>query len=166
MRTPRDVVFDESRPFYPRPITDASPASLVDPLSFLLSPDAPHASLSIPHSTLPSSMSYSESPPVVPNYTVKPPVTQFYSHCGARLSNALASSDEPSSDGPSSSFFEDVPSSPSVELSSLIDSSPEQLVRRSHRLCRPHDFYSSSTFIATALSEQASYRDAILHLEW
>jgi hypothetical protein len=35
MRTSRDVVFDESRPFYPRPTIDAPPASLVDPLSFL-----------------------------------------------------------------------------------------------------------------------------------
>jgi hypothetical protein len=75
MQTSRDVVFDESRPFYPRPTTDASPASLVDPLSFLLFPDAPPASLPIPHSTLPSSVSSSESPPVVPDYTVKPPVT-------------------------------------------------------------------------------------------
>ena len=41
MRKSWDVVFDESRPFYPRPATDASPASLVDPLSFLLFPDAP-----------------------------------------------------------------------------------------------------------------------------
>jgi hypothetical protein len=38
MRTSRDVVFDESRPFYPRPTTDAPPASLVDPLSFLFFP--------------------------------------------------------------------------------------------------------------------------------
>jgi hypothetical protein len=37
MRTSQDVVFDESRPFYPRPTTDAHPASLVDPLSFLFS---------------------------------------------------------------------------------------------------------------------------------
>jgi hypothetical protein len=80
MRMPRDVVFDESHPFYPRPTTDASPASLVDPLSFLLFFDAPPTSLHIPHSTLPSSMSSSESPPVVPYYTVKPPLTQFYSH--------------------------------------------------------------------------------------
>jgi hypothetical protein len=35
MRTSRDVVFDESHPFYPRSTTDAPPASLVDPLSFL-----------------------------------------------------------------------------------------------------------------------------------
>jgi hypothetical protein len=75
MQTSRDVVFDESRSFYLCPTIDASPASLVDPLSFLLFPDAPFASLPIPRSTLPSSVSSSESPPVVPDYMVKPPVT-------------------------------------------------------------------------------------------
>jgi hypothetical protein len=70
-----DVVFDESHPFYPCPNTDISHASLVDPLSILLFTDAPHASLPIPCLTSPSSVSTSESPPVVPNYTVKPPVT-------------------------------------------------------------------------------------------
>jgi hypothetical protein len=40
MRTSRDVVFDNSHPFYPRPTTNASPAFLFDPLSFLLFPDA------------------------------------------------------------------------------------------------------------------------------
>jgi hypothetical protein len=79
MRTSRDVVFDESHPFYSRPTTDASPASLVDHLSFLLFPDTPPASLPIPRSILPSSVSSSESPPVVPDYTVKPLVTHFYS---------------------------------------------------------------------------------------
>jgi hypothetical protein len=34
MRISRDVVFDESRRFYPYPTTDASPASLVDPFVF------------------------------------------------------------------------------------------------------------------------------------
>jgi hypothetical protein len=57
-----------------------------------------------------------------------------------------------------------VPSSP-IEPSSLTDSSLEQLVRRSHSLRRPPDCYSSSAFIATTLSEPASYRDAILHPE-
>jgi hypothetical protein len=125
MRTSWDVVFDESRLFYPCPTIDASPASLVDPLSFLLFPDAPTASLLIPHSTLPSSVSSSKSPPVVPDYAVKPPVTQFYSHRGARSSDAAASSDELSFDVSSSSFIEDVPSSPPVEPSSLTDSSPK-----------------------------------------
>jgi hypothetical protein len=125
MRTSRDVVFDESHPFYSHPNTDASPVYFVDPLSFLLFPDAPPASLSIPHSPLPHSMASSESPPVVLDYMVKPPVTQFYSRRGARLSDAPASSDELSSDLPSSSFIEDVSSSPPVEPYSLIDSSPE-----------------------------------------
>jgi hypothetical protein len=75
MRLSWDVVFDESRPFYPCPTTDASLASLVDPLSFLLFLDAPPAFLSISHSTLPSSVSSSKSPPVVLDYMVKPPVT-------------------------------------------------------------------------------------------
>jgi hypothetical protein len=66
-----DVVFDESCLFYPRPTTDASPASLVDYLSFLLFPDDPPASLPIPRSTLPSFVSSSESPLVVSDYTVK-----------------------------------------------------------------------------------------------
>jgi hypothetical protein len=152
--------------FYPRPTTDASPTSLVDPLSFLLFPDAPPTSLHIPRSTLPSSVSPPETSLVVPDYTVKPPVTQFYNHRGARSSDALASLDEISFDVPSSSFIEDVPSSPPVEPSSWTDSSSEQLVRCSHHLRRPPDFYSPLSFIATALSEPTSYRNAILHLNW
>jgi hypothetical protein len=166
MRTSRDIVFDESHPFYLCPTTDASPTSLVDPLSFLLFPDAPPTFVPILCSTLPSSVSSSESPPVVSDYTVKPPVTQFYSHRGACLSDAPTFSDKLSSDMSSSSFIEDVPSSPSIEPSSLTDSSPEQLVRCSYRLHRPLDCYSPSTFTATALSELASYHDAILHPKW
>jgi hypothetical protein len=75
-------------------------------------PDAPPATLPIPRSTLPSS----ESPPVVPDYTVKPSVTQFYNRRGAHLSDVLASLDELSSD---------VPSSPPDEPSSPTDSSLE-----------------------------------------
>jgi hypothetical protein len=149
-----------------RPTTIASPASLVDHLSFLLFPDAHPASLPIPHSTLPSSMSSSESPHVVLDYMAKPPVAHFYIRCGARLLDALAFSDELSSDVPSSSFIEDVTSSPPIEPSSPTDSSPEKLVRYSHRLHRIPNRYSSSAFTATTLSEPASYRDAILHLKW
>jgi hypothetical protein len=118
IRMSQDDVFDESHPFYPCPTIDASPISLVDPLSFLLFPDAPPASLPIPRSTLPPSVPSSESPLVVLDYTVKPLITQFYSYRGAHLSDAPASSDELPSDVPSSSFIEDVPSSPLVEPSS------------------------------------------------
>jgi hypothetical protein len=85
---------------------------------------------------------------VVPDYTVKHPVTQFYNHRGARLSDVPASSDEFSSDVSYSSSIEHVLSSPPVE-----PSSPEQLTRRSHRLHRPPDYYSPSAFTAIALSE-------------
>jgi hypothetical protein len=166
MRTSQDVVFDQFCHFYPCLTTDASPVFLVDPLSFLLFPDAPPTSVPILRSTLPSFVSSSESPPVVPDCTVKSQVTQFYSYRGARLSDTPASSDELSSDVPFTSFIEDVPSSPPIEPSSLTDYSSEQLVRRSQHLHRPPDCYSPLTFIATALSEPASYRDAILHPKW
>jgi hypothetical protein len=162
MWTSCNGVFDESHPFYPCPTTDASPLSLIDHLSFLLFLDAPPTSAPTPRSTLPSSMSSSESPPVVSDDTVKPPVTQFYNHHGACLSDASASSDELSSDMSSSSFIVVVPSSSPIEPSSLIDSSSEQLVRRSHRLHWPPDCYSPLAFTNTALSEPTSYRDVIL----
>jgi hypothetical protein len=123
MRTSRDVIFDESRSFYSRPTTDAPPTSLVDPLFFLFFSDAPPASLPLPRSTLPTSASSTESSPVVPNYTVKPPVTHVYNHRGTRLSEVPTSSAELSSDVSSSSL--EVPSSPPVASSSLIGSSPE-----------------------------------------
>jgi hypothetical protein len=165
MRTSRDVVFHESSPFYPCPTTDASPTSLIDHLSFLLFSDAPPASLSIPHSTLPSSVSSSELPLVVLDYAVKPPVTQFYNHRGAHLSDTTTSPNELTYDVTSCSFIEDVPSPPPFE-SSLTDSSLERLVRCSHRLYRPPDCYSPSALTTTILSEPASYCDVILHPEW
>ena len=60
----------------------------------------------------------------------------------------------------------DVPSSSSVEPSSPVTPSPEQLLRRSDRLRRPPDYYSPAAFTAAVLPEPASYRDAILHPEW
>jgi hypothetical protein len=113
-----------TRPFYQCSSANASPASLLDLLSFLLFPDAPPTPLPSIRSTLPSSVSSFESSPVVSNYMIKPPVTQFYSRCGARLSDAPPSSNELSSNV-SSFFVEDVPSPPSVEPSSPADSSPE-----------------------------------------
>jgi hypothetical protein len=103
---------------------------------------------------------------VVSDYTVKPSVTQFYIRRGSHLSDVPASSNELSSDVSSSSLIEDVPSLPPIESSSPIDSSLKQLVRRSHCLHRPPDYYSRLAFIITALSESASYCDAILHLKW
>jgi hypothetical protein len=163
MRTSRDVVFDEPRPFYPRPTTDAPPTSLVDPLSFLFFPDTPPASLPLPRPTLPTSVSSAESSPMVPDYTMKPTVTQVYSYRGARLSDAPTSSAELPSDVSSSSL--DVPSSPPIASSSLIGSSLEQLLGCGQHIRQPPNCYSPSAFTATTLFEPASYHDAIFHPE-
>jgi hypothetical protein len=64
----------------------------------------------------------------------------------------------------SSSSLE-VPSSPPV-ASSPIGSSLEQLLGCGLRIRQPPNYYSPLAFTATALFEPASYRDAILHLEW
>jgi hypothetical protein len=162
--TSRDVVFDESHPFYLHPTIDAPPTSLVDPLSFLFFPDAPPASMLLPRLTLPTSVPSAESSPVVLDYTVKPLVTQVYDHRGVHLSEVPTSSAELSSDVSSSSV--EVPSSPPVASSSPIGSSPEQLLGCGQRIHRPPNCYSPSAFTATALSDPASYRDAIIHLEW
>jgi hypothetical protein len=109
-------------------------------------------------------MSSAVSSPVVLNYMVKPLVTQVCSHRGTRLSDAPTFSAELSSDVSSSSL--DVPSSPPIAPSSPIGSSPEQLLGRCQCIRRPPNCYSPSVFTATALSEPASYHDAILHPEW
>jgi hypothetical protein len=108
------------------PFFDVSPTSLVDLLSFIFFSNAPPAPLLITRMTLLPSVSSSESPSMVTDYTMKPLMTQFYSRRGARLSDAPPSLDELSSDASSSSsFVQDVTSSPSIEPSSLTDSSLE-----------------------------------------
>ncbi|WVZ81917.1 hypothetical protein U9M48_029243 [Paspalum notatum var. saurae] len=173
IRISRDVVFDESRTFYPRPTSDASLASLVDPLSFLFIPDiaiAHRPSPLVPFSTVSSTgvvppsvvspvESSSESSSLTPDYTTKPPVTQIYTRRSA-LTPLEPTSDEPSS-GPSEPFFDEP--SPAA-------SSPEQL-RRGHRPRQPVDRYGFGPvtwqgFAGSILSEPLSYRDAILHPEW
>ena len=126
MRISRDVAFDESRLFYPRPSPDASQASVIEPLSFLLFPDTPIAPmfpshlvpsseapvelLVVPSPEEPSSAapspvvsSFSDDIPWVPRgttYDSKPPVTRVYT----RTRRAVrSSSDVPSLDEPSSS---------------------------------------------------------------
>jgi hypothetical protein len=76
---------------------------------------------------------------VIPEYTVKLPVTQFYSRRGARSSDAPTSSDELSADVPSS----------------LIDSSSEQIVRRGHQNlshCQKKCLINTSYFVAHSSS--------------
>lgn len=66
---------------------------------------------------------------------------------------------------PCDSFVPDDLSS-SVEPFSVGVSTLESSHGRSQCLRQPIDWYSPSAFLTTALSELASYRDAIPHQEW
>ncbi|WVZ51873.1 LOW QUALITY PROTEIN: hypothetical protein U9M48_002974 [Paspalum notatum var. saurae] len=182
IRISRDVVFDESRPFYPRPSSDASLASFVDPLSFLFIPNNAIAHISsrsvpsptvsssgvLPPSIVPPVASSSESSSLPPDYTTKPPVTQVYTRRSALTSSehtdepssvpSASSSDEPSSNPLEFSFDEPLPAASFLE----------QFLGRGHRSHQPVDRYGFGRVIwqGTVLSEPLSYRDAILHPEW
>ncbi|WVZ93213.1 hypothetical protein U9M48_039211 [Paspalum notatum var. saurae] len=138
IRISQNVVFDESHPFYPRPSSDASLPSLVDPLSFLFITDNAIACISsrsvpsptvsssgvVPPSVMPPVESPSESSSLPPDYTTKPPMTQVYTCRSA--STSFEHTDELSS-GPSA------PSSDEPSSTSPAASSPEQLLGRGHR---------------------------------
>jgi hypothetical protein len=94
MRTSWDVVFDEARPFYPRPSSDASSVSLVDPISFLFFPDTPTSTISTSHLSESSSMSFLESSSLLPDYSMKPLVTPFYTRRTMIPSDVPFSSDD------------------------------------------------------------------------
>jgi len=190
MRISRDVAFDESRLFYPRPSPDASHASVIEPLSFLLFPDTliapPHLVPSsefsvespvVPSPVEPSSMapspvvpSFSEDIPPVPvgtAYDSKPPVTRVYTRT-RRV--AKPSSDAPSpSDEPSTSVAPSpLDDSSSSDVSSLPDETTSAVgstryALRDRQSIRPPDRLG---FAGTVLSEPTSYRDAIHHQEW
>ena len=191
MRFSRDVVFDESRPFYPRPSSDTSSASLVDPLSFLTLPDASIVSTRpVPPPPAPSPLVSSSLAPtpssVVPSSLVPSSLAPAPSSPGPSRRSSPGPSLAPdyslkppvtqvyirrvpcSSDVSSSSDEPSTPDEPSsmVDASSSEDPSPEQPIRRGDRLRRRPDFYSPSAYSTTVLSEPTSYRDAILHPEW
>ena len=53
-----------------------------------------------------------------------------------------------------------------IESSSFANSSPQQILRWSHRFRQPSNRYSPSGFADIDLSKSTSYHDAILHQEW
>ena len=157
LRISRDVTFDESRSFYPRPTSDVSPQTVVEPLSFLIFPDTPISTVFLPPP--PSPLAPSPSPPSQPPshvpfrsiYDSKPPVIHTYSR---RLQNP----------SPPVEASPDV--SPPVETSSVADISSQPSSRydlRDRGSLKPTNRYG---FAGTVLSEPTTYHDAICHPEW
>ena len=163
MRISRDVTFDESRSFYPRPSSDVSPQAVVEPLSFLTFPDTPISTVLLPPSPSPPPKPSSPPPPSPPLpsessshaprsiYDSKPPVIHTYSR---RLLDSSPPVELPS----------DVssPAEPSSVDDSLSQPSSHYNLRDRSSL-KPLDRYG---FAGTVFSEPATYHDAICHPEW
>ena len=157
LRISRDVTFDESRSFYPRPTSDVSSQAVVEPLSFLIFPDTPISTVFLPPPPSPPAPSPSlpsKTPSHVPFrsiYDSNPPVIHTYSR---RLQN------------PSPPVESSPDVSPLVETSSVADISSQPSSRydlRDRGSLKPTDRYD---FAGTVLSEPTTYHDAICHLEW
>jgi len=163
MQISRDVTFDESRSFYPRPSSDVSPQAVVEPLSFLTFPDTPISTVLLPPSPSPPPKPSSPPPPSPPLpsessshaprsiYDSKPPVIHTYSR---RLLDSSPPVELPS----------DVssPAEPSSVDDSLSQPSSHYNLRDRSSL-KPLDRYG---FAGTVFSEPATYHDAICHPEW
>ncbi|KAM3366315.1 hypothetical protein ACQJBY_015641 [Aegilops geniculata] len=181
MRISRDVTFDESRPFYPRP---SSSAFSTEDISFLMFPDTPPSVPNIPtprpavadptpssptvssppssHDSPPSSPIPSSSPPSSPVPSSSPPSSLIHSPSPSPVIPPL----------PSFPFHytrrrrvvdesTDVPTTSGVSSSS---SQPTYGLRS--RPCLPPDRYSPSRYGLSTIVEPTSYRDAIIHPEW
>src|SRR4051812_7301776 len=107
MRISRDVTFDETRPFYPRPTSGTYP---VDDISFLLFPDAPPAVPSSPPLTSnapPSISAPSSSPSSSPSSPRSPLVSSPPCYPTSNPSSVVPSS----SSSDESSSADELPSS-------------------------------------------------------
>ena len=167
MRISRDVTFDESRPFYPRP---SSSTFSVEDISFLPFPDTPPSvphvptplrptfvdpapstptssasSSPLPHDSPPPSPVSSLSPP--PSPPVIPPHPSFPFHYTHRPRVVDESTDAPSTSGVSSSSIQ-----PTYGLRA--------------RPCPPPDRYSLDRYGLSAVVEPTSYRDVVAYPEW
>jgi hypothetical protein len=138
MRISRDVMFDKSRPFYPRPTSGTYP---LDDISFLLFPDAPP---SVPIVSPPGPCS--DAPSLTPAPSSTP-------------SSSPSSSRSPVSESSSA-----IPSSSSSDDLSSFDELPSPLLATRPR--RAPDRYSPSQYGLSVASEPTSYRDAERHPEW
>ena len=161
LRISRDVTFDESRSYYPRP---SSSTVSVEDLSFLLLPDTsssvprvsppppPPMSPTIPDTPptppSPPSSSPSSSPTSPPSSPVHSPLSPFPLHYTRRPRAVDDSSDIPSTSG--------APPSPSTPVHNL----------RSRPSLRSPARYSPSQYGLSAAVEPTSYRDAMAQSEW
>ncbi|KAK1643491.1 hypothetical protein QYE76_061296 [Lolium multiflorum] len=154
MRISRDVTFDETRPFYPRPTSGTYP---VDDLSFLLLPDAPPSVPPVSPPDAPPPTPEPSSPPSSPSSSSDSagppsPLSPFPFHYSRRSTVPDSSPDDPS---PSSSD----------ELSSS-DESPSSPPLPPVRQRRAPNRFSPSQYGLSVVSEPTSYRDAECHPEW
>jgi hypothetical protein len=155
MRISHDVMFDETRPFYPCPTSSTYP---MEDISFLLFPDTPPpVSIDPPSGPIiadasPSTPSSSSSPGSPPSSSDSPstsPLCPFPFHYSRRSTVP----DTP----------RDVSSSSSSDVSSSSDEIPSPLPARQH--CPP-DRYSPSQYSLSVALELTSYWDAERHPEW
>uniref|UniRef100_A0ACD5WIJ6 Uncharacterized protein n=1 Tax=Avena sativa TaxID=4498 RepID=A0ACD5WIJ6_AVESA len=136
MRISRDVTFDETRPFYPRPTAGTYP---VEDISFLLFPDTPPSTPIVSSSGSPSPDVSSSTP------SSSAPSSSPSSPRSPESSSTIPSS---SSSSPASSSSNDLPSTRPV------------------RQRRAPNRYSPSQYGLSVASEPTSYRDAEHHPEW
>ena len=154
LRISRDVTFDESRSYYPRPSSSFS----VEDISFLILPDTSPSVTHVPPPPPPPSESPpvpdtpptppSSPPPSSPTAPVRPPLSPFPLHYTRRSHTVDDHSDEPSTSG--------APPSPSTPVHNL---------RARPSLMPPHR-YSPSQYGLSAVAEPTSYRDAMARPEW
>ena len=157
LRISRDVTFDESRSYYPRP---SSSTVSVEDLSFLLLPDTsssvprvpppppPPMSPTIPDTPPTPPSPPSSSPSSSPTSPVHSPLSPFPLHYTRRSRVVDHPSDIPSASG--------APPSPSTPVHNL----------RARPSLRPPPRYSPSQYGLSAVAEPTSYRDAMAQSEW
>ena len=175
----RDVTFDESRPFYPRP---SSSTFSVEDISFITFLDTPP---SMPHIPTPSLSVDADMAPSSPTVS-SPPLSDDSPPSSLKHSPSPPSSMMPSPSAPMSSPSPPpvIPTRPSFPFHytrrpRLVDASTDEpstfgeLSSSSQptyglraRPCPQPDRYSPSRYGLSVILEPTSYHDVVVHPEW